>query len=258
MIALLSRTLTVDPAQRPASPRELLAELETCRAQLTSPNESPSRRAGRKWVAALLLAALLAGALVALRRQWQKVAPPALPDKSIAVLPFENRSEDKQDIFFADGIQDDVLTSLVKIKELKVIGRSSIVSYRDTHQRNLRQIGERLGVSHLLEGSVRRVAERVLIQVHLTDTRDGRAIWAERYDRTPADSIGLQGEVAIEIAVALRTKLAPAEKTRLSEKPTNNPEAYALYLKGLAYDHGAAGKEDIIAAERLYVQAVAS
>ena len=116
-----------------------------------------------------------------------------MPEKSIAILPFENLQRRKENAFFADGIQDDVLTSLVQIKDLKVIGGSSVISYRNETARNLREIGKQLNVAHVLEGSVRRIANRILVYVNLTDTRDGRSVWAERYDRTIADSTGLSG-----------------------------------------------------------------
>ena len=120
----------------------------------------------------------------------------AVPEKSIAILPFENRSEDKENAFLADGMQDDMLTSMVQIKDLKVIGGYSVVTYRNAANRNLREIGQQLNVAYVLEGSVRRIANRLLLYVNLTDTRDGRSVWAERYDRTIAESTGLQGELA--------------------------------------------------------------
>ena len=184
-------------------------------------------------------------------------APANIPEKSIAVLPFENRSEDKENAFFADGMQDDVLTSLVKIKDLKVIGRSSVMSYRDGTKRNLREIGQQLDVAHVLEGSVRRVANRVLVHVNLTDTRDGRTVWAERYDRTLADSTGLQGELAADIAGALRATLAPGEKARLQTGTTRNPDAYLFYLRGREYQmRPEVSRDNYLAAENFYKQAV--
>lgn len=131
------------------------------------------------------------------------------------------------------------------------------MSYRDPTRRNLREIGRQLGVAHVLEGDVQRVANRVLIHVNLTNTRDGRAVWAERYDRPLADATGLQNELASGVATALRTQLAPEEKARLSGRPTNNPEAYVFYLQGLAHERASADKDDIIAAERLYTEAIA-
>ena len=156
----------------------------------------------------------------------------SIPAKSIAVLPLDNLSENKEDAFFADGIQDDVLTSLAKIKDLKVISRTSVMSYRNKAARNLREIGKELGVAHVLEGSVRRVANRVLVNVQLIDTASDQHIWAERYDRTLADSITLQGELASEIARALHATLSPEEKARVETKATDNPEAYVFYLRG--------------------------
>ena len=181
-----------------------------------------------------------------------------MPEKSIAILPFENRSEDKENAFLADGMQDDVLTSMVQIKDLKVIGGSSVVTYRDAANRNLREIGQQLNVAYVLEGSVQRIANRLLLYVNLTDTRDGRSVWAERYDRTIADSTGLQGELAADIAGALQATLAPAEKARLQTKTTRNPDAYVLYLRGREYQmRPEVSQDNYLAAENFYKQAVA-
>ena len=179
-------------------------------------------------------------------------SPASIPEKSIAVLPFENLSDDKENSYFAAGIQDDVLTSLAQIHELKVISRTSVMAYQKPDGRNMREIGRALGVANVLEGSVRRTGNRVLVSVQLIDARNDRHLWAERYDRTVADSIGLQGELATQIAAALKATLAPEEKARLGVEPTANSEAYVLYLTAL-------GKEgtDEIAAEQLYVQATA-
>jgi TolB-like protein/Tfp pilus assembly protein PilF len=236
-----------------------------------SPNESPARRKGHKLTALTVVVALAAVALFAFRFSRQNTipadaniqAPTSMPvmslERSIAVLPLENLSDDKENAFFADGIQDDILTSVAKIRELKVISRTSVSQYRGAGAiRNLREVARELGVENILEGSVRRVGNRVLVNVQLIDARHDRHIWAERYDRTLTDSIGLQGEVATEIAAALRAKLAPEEKTRLEAKPTDNPEAYALYLKARGRE-GAVNRsvEDTIAAEQLYAQAIA-
>ena len=159
-------------------------------------------------------------------------AVPAIPDKSIAVLPFENRSAEKDDAFLADGLQDDVLASLSKIKDLKVIARSSVMAYRgEAVAGKLREIGQLLQVSHVLQGSVRRAADRVLINVQLSDTRDDRQVWSQRYERTLADALSLQGELAVEIARQLQATLTPMEKTAFASKPTENPDAYLLYLR---------------------------
>jgi TolB-like protein/Flp pilus assembly protein TadD len=159
----------------------------------------------------------------------------------------------------SDGLQDDILTSLAKIGELKVISRTSVSQYhgRDAAL-NLREIGRALGVDHILEGSVRRVGNRVLVNVQLIDARNDRHLWAERYDRTLADSLGLQGELATQIAMALQTRLAPEEKANLSTRPTGNAGAYALYLRALGRERAVnQSTEDVIAAERLYAEAIA-
>ncbi|MGI8432716.1 MAG: adenylate/guanylate cyclase domain-containing protein, partial [Chthoniobacterales bacterium] len=183
---------------------------------------------------------------------------PKIPAKSIAVLPLENFSDDKANAFFADGIQDDLLASLAKIKDLKVISRTSVMSYRDKATRNLKQIGRELGVANVLEGSVRRVADRVLLNVQLIDTATDQHIWAERYDRTLADSITLQGELASEIARALQSTLSPQEKARVETKPTDNPDAYVAYLRGREVQlRPETSRENYLSAIEFYRQAIA-
>ncbi|MGI8431299.1 MAG: FlgO family outer membrane protein, partial [Chthoniobacterales bacterium] len=172
----------------------------------------------------------------------------AIPEKSIAVLPFEDLSDNRDRSGFGAGIQEDLLTSLAQIHDLKVISRTSVRAYQKADDRNIRAIGRALGVAKLLEGTVRRAGDRVLVNVQLIDARTDRHLWAEHYDRTVADAIGLQGELATQIAAALKATLAPEEKARLGVKPTANSEAYVLYLTAL-------GKGDEIAAEKLYVQA---
>src|SRR5205085_9309558 len=183
--------------------------------------------------------------------------PVAAAEKSIAVLPFENLSAEKDDAFFADGIQDDVLASLGKIKDLKVIARSSVMIYRGAAVGgNLLEIGQALRVSHLLQGSVRRGANRVVINVALIDTRNDNQVWSQHYDRTLNDMLSLQGQLAVEIARELQATLTPNEKTSVATKPTKNPDAYVLYLKALERDRTAASREDGIAADQLYTQAI--
>jgi TolB-like protein/Flp pilus assembly protein TadD len=161
-----------------------------------------------------------------------------LPEKSIAVLPFENYSAEKENAFFADGIQDDLLTNLAKIKALTVISRTSAMKYRNVGARDIKEIGKSLGVVNILEGSVRRQGNRVAVNVQLIDALTDRHIWAHRYDRTIADSLGLEGELATEIAEALRAQLTPDEKVRVAKKPTGNADAYVLYLRALPYEQG--------------------
>jgi TolB-like protein/Tfp pilus assembly protein PilF len=264
LIDMLRRTLALDPTHRPASAREMLAALESCRSSLAMPQAFIRRDRVRKLAALIVTLAIVAAIPVAflLWRQQMRVAANAatpLAEKSIAVLPLENLSADKENAFFADGIQDDILTSLAKISDLKVISRTSVSRYRGAGGiRNLRDVARELGVENILEGSVRREGNRVLVNVQLIDARNDRHLWAERYDRTLADSIGLQGEVAAEIAAALRAKLAPEEKASLAARPTDNPEAYALYLKALGRERALnRANEDLIAAEQLYAQAIA-
>src|SRR2546430_8585641 len=137
---------------------------------------------------------------------------------------------DKENAFFADGIQDDILTSLAKIKDLRVISRTSVMGYRGAAVHSLREIGKALGIANILEGSVRREGNRVVVTVQLIDALKDRHLWANRYDRTLADSLGLQGELAAEIAEALRVTLSPDEKARVETKPTENSEAYVFYF----------------------------
>ncbi len=179
-------------------------------------------------------------------------------EKSIAVLPFQNFSPDKENAFFADGVQDDILTSLAKIKDLRVISRSSVMKFRDTAAENLRQIGKTLGVANVLEGSVRREGDRVVVNVQLVDAQSARQIWANRYDRTLADSLGLQGELASEIADALRATLSTDEQARVTAKPTRNPDAYVFYLRANQISlNPDTLLEDYKTAEQLYMQAIA-
>ena len=154
------------------------------------------------------------------------------PDKSIAVLPFENRSEDKANAYFADGIQDEILTRLSKIADLKVISRTSTQQYQ-SRPANLREIAKQLGVTNFLEGSVQKVGERVRINVQLIRAGANDHLWAEIYDRNLADIFAVQSEVATAIANTLQLKLTGHERTAVAQKPTDNLAAYDAYLRGL-------------------------
>jgi TolB-like protein/Tfp pilus assembly protein PilF len=192
------------------------------------------------------------------RLPFRSESDEAIPEKSIAVLPFANFSADKENAFFADGIQDDILTSLAKIAGLRVISRSSVVQFSGTAVRNLREIGKILGVANVLEGSVRRAGDRVVINVQLIDALHDRHLWANRYDRTLADSLGLQGELAAEIADALRVALNPEERARVEKKPTENADAYVFYLRANQIERNPDTLlEDFKKAEQLYAQAIA-
>ncbi len=182
----------------------------------------------------------------------------ARSEKSIAVLPFENFSAEKENAFFADGIQDDILTSLAQIDGLRVISRTSVMGYRGgKSSHNLRSISKELGVANVLEGSVRREGNRVVVTVQLIDARHDRHLWANRYDRPLADSLGLQGELAAEIADALRVTLSSEEKARVRTKPTGNTDAYVVYLQANQIQRNPDTLlEDFKKAEQLYQQAI--
>ena len=254
VIKLIRRILAADPPARPQSARALLAELENCRTDMQT---TPHRR--RRRTAAVVIGLLVVSLAGLTNYRWRQPPPPAAPprEKSIAVLPFENLSKDEGNAYFAAGIQDDVLTSLAKIHAFKVISRTSAMAYEKPDGRKMREIGRVLGVENVLEGSVRREGNRVLLNVQLIDARQDRHIWAERYDRTEADSIGLQGELATQIAAALEAKLAPEEVARLAVRPTDNPEAYTLYLRALGRERAAnRSTEDLDDAEHLYEEAI--
>jgi TolB-like protein/Flp pilus assembly protein TadD len=216
------------------------------------PSDSIKRSTGRKLDFLIIAALLVVIAVLA----WQRFSPGR--EKSIAVLPFENLSTEKENAFLADGIQNDLLTNLAKIKDLKVISRTSVMKYRNADTRNIQEIGKSLGAANILEGSVRRLGERIAVNVQLIDTRTDRHIWAERYDRKIADAAGIEGELATEIAEALRATLTPEEKIRVEQKPTQNADAFVLYLRALPYEQGPDTLlQDYKRAEQLYSQAIA-
>jgi serine/threonine-protein kinase len=213
----------------------------------------------RKYVLIAAAALLIAVASLGVWLYFKQAAVTSLvPEKTIAVLPFQNFSPDKDNAFFADGVQDDILTSLAKIKDLRVTSRSSVMKFRDAAAQNLRQIAKALGVANVLEGSVRREGDRVVVNVQLVDAQSARQIWANRYDRTLADSLGLQGELATEIADALRATLSTDEQARVIAKPTQNPDAYVFYLRANQISRNPDTLlEDYKTAEQLYMQAIA-
>jgi len=219
--------------------------------------KSVVRKTGRKLDMLIILVLLGVIGFLVFKRYHRGDAPPDSTEKSIAVLPFDNFSDDKENAFFADGIQDDILTSLAKIRDLKVISRTSVMAYRGAGQHNLRQIADALGVANILEGSVRRGENRVVVNVQLIDARTDRHIWGNRYDRQLADSLGLQGELASEIAQELRATLSPEEKVRVETKPTENTDAYVVYLKARALESNPDRLfEDYSVAEQFYSEAI--
>ena len=198
--------------------------------------ESMTRRTGRK-LDFLIIAVLLVviGGLVFQR--LHPTAPPTrwnIPEKSVAVLPFENRSEDKANAYFADGIQDEILTRLAKIADLKVISRTSTQHYKSAPE-NLPEIARQLGVAHIVEGSVQKSGDAVRVNVQLIKAANDTHLWADTYDRRLTDIFSVESEVAKSIADQLRAKLTGQEEQVIAAKPTDNPEAYDAYLRGLAY-----------------------
>jgi serine/threonine protein kinase/tetratricopeptide (TPR) repeat protein len=219
---------------------------------------------GRKWlqrnpttaISAVSLAGLVAAVGMLL---WKSdlVRPP--PPTGIAVLPFENLSNDREDAFFADGVQDDILTKLAKIADLKVISRTSVMGYRG--KQNTREIADALRVSHLLEGSVRKTGAWLHINAQLIDTRNDTHVWAEQYDRDLKEVFAIQSEIAQKVAAQLHAKISPAEKHSIEQPPTADLTAFDLYSRAknllLTATYGNSGKEDLLHAADLLNQSVA-
>jgi TolB-like protein/Tfp pilus assembly protein PilF/class 3 adenylate cyclase len=186
---------------------------------------------------------------------------PAILAKSIAVLPFENLSSDKENAYFTDGVQDEILTDLAKIADLKVISRTSVMLYKSGNPRNLREIGEQLGVAHVVEGSVQRAGNKVRVTAQLVDARTDAHLWAEHYDRPLDDVFAIQSEIARAIADQLQAKLSPSEQTAIEERPTADLEAHDLYLRAIPLTDAAAmsrtRKDDLLQAVDLLNQAIA-
>jgi TolB-like protein len=176
-------------------------------------------------------------------------------DKSIAVLPFENLSDDKENAYFADGIQDDVLTNLSKIGDLKVISRTSVMPYRGKAS-NVREIGKALGVATILEGSVRRIGNRVRVNVQLINAENDEHIWAEDYDRDLTDVFAIQTDLAQKIATELRAKLSPTEKAIIERKPTQNGEAYLAFVQAHNLQGAFEDFDKLKQSEQLYERAI--
>ena len=216
------------------------------------------RRARVRWAevaAALLLLAGIAAAFVLVSKKSAR-STSIVPEKSIAVLPFENRSEDKANAYFADGIQDEILTRLSKIADLKVISRTSTQHYKSAPE-NLPEIAKQLGVAHILEGSVQKSGDAVRVNVQLIKAANDSHLWADTFDRKLTDIFSVESEVAKAIADQLRAKLTGQEEQVIAAKPTDNPEAYDAYLRGLAYtlktDHTPA---NVLGAQKYLKEAV--
>ncbi len=249
--SLLVSMLAREPAARPGV-NELSTKLEAM--------QKPKRAARLLGIAAVLAFAMLVAYFAAPFHISPKSSV-AASEKSIAVLPFENLSRDPDNAFFTDGVQDEILTDLAKVAELKVISRTSVISYRDMSGRNLRKIGQELGVAHLLEGSVQRAGNRVRVNAKLIDARNDAHLWAQTYDRDLADVFAIQSEIAKAIADQLQAKLSPSEKSAIEQPPTADVTAFDLYSRAktliLTTTYNALGTENLNKAVDLLQQALA-
>lgn len=249
--SVVSMCLQKNPAERYQSADEILAALRA----LTS------RPAGQRarWIGLAAVAALFAGLIFFFVRRNESVdrlRPPTAVEKSIAVLPFDNLSADPDNAFLADGLHDDVVTSLAKIKDLKVIARGSVAGYRNVNRiGKLREVGTTLGVAHLLQGSVRRAGNQLVVNVALVDARNQQQEWAQHYERSLDAARRLEGDLVVDIARALRSTLTPGEANDAAAPPTGNSEAYLLYLRARKGETMGIPKQ-LQAAMQLYQQAV--
>ncbi len=230
--------LAKDPSRRPQSAVEVAQRLQLAPGQIRTTG-APGKRSKRKallvgGIAALFVVTLTGLYFGVLKREAKPVAAPAaIPEKSIAVLPFENRSEEKANAYFAEGIQDEILTRLSKIADLKVISRTSTQHYKSAPE-NLSEIARQLGVAHILEGGVQKSGDAVRVNVQLIKASNDSHLWADTFDRKLTDIFSVESEVAKAIADQLRAKLTGREEQEIAAKPTSNPEAYDAYLRGLA------------------------
>jgi TolB-like protein/class 3 adenylate cyclase/Tfp pilus assembly protein PilF len=223
------------------------------------------RVALRRWALGSLALLITVAAIAFLLFRYKRplsTAGLAVPEKSIAVLPFENLSEEKQNAYFADGMQDEILTDLAKIADLKVISRASVTQYKSGVARNLRQIAQELGVANVLEGSVQRAGNRVRVSAQLLDARNDMHLWAEHYDRPLDDVFAIQSEIAKAIADQLRAKLSPSEKVAIEKSPTADLAAFDLYTRAKTLQlrslySGAQTKDNLLQSVELLNQAVA-
>jgi TolB-like protein/Tfp pilus assembly protein PilF len=232
-------------------------------------DKSVTGRTGRKIIALTIALGVMAGGLLVYRLvgtdRWAvrsgidedgRRSAASLPPKSIAVLPFENLSSDKENAYFADGIQDEILTRLAKIGDLKVISRTSTEKYKSAPN-NLREIAQQLGVANILEGSVQKSHEQVRITVQLINALNDAHLWAETYDRNLIDAFAVESDVAQKIASSLAAKLSGAEKQAIAARPTENAEAYQLFLKGRFFWNKRTGA-DLKTAAEFFERAVAT
>jgi serine/threonine protein kinase len=262
---ICAHCLERDPKARYQSAGDLAADMERWlegRPILARPVSLPAQ-AGR-WsrrnpiLTGVAVACLSLGAIVLWLLSQRDASPRKLtaPEKSIAVLPFENRSDDKQNAYFADGVQDEILTDLSKIADLKVISRNSTRSYNPNKPRNSREIGQQLGVAHLLEGSVQRSGNRLRVNVQLIDTRSDSHLWAQTYDRQVADVFTIQSEIAQTIANQLHASISADAKAALNRPPTTDLAANDLYVRAIAFEYQDPKQNALVNATNLLEHAI--
>jgi serine/threonine protein kinase/tetratricopeptide (TPR) repeat protein len=243
--SLIQSMLAFEPASRPGT-AELAARLKHC---------SPEVRSMRRTRAALAVATVVVFGLSVpfLVRQCEK----PLTEKSIAVLPFENLSADPENVHIANGVQDEILTRLASVADLKVINRTSVMQYPSGTARDLRKIGQQLGVARVVEGTVQRAGNRVRVNAQLIDVSANRGLWGQTYDRDVADVFAIQSEIATSIAQQLQARLSPREKTSIQQAPTNDVTAFELYARAKDVLASRNGKASLLEAADLLNQAVA-
>src|SRR5882762_3073320 len=249
--SLLESMLAFEPASRPGT-RELAARLQRC---------SPEVRSVRRTRAALAVAtAVVFGVstlFLAYRSRVENAASNPAADKSIAVLPFQNLSPDPDNVNFTDGVQDEILTRLASLADLKVINRTSVRQYESRAARDLNKIGHQLGVARVVEGSVQRAGNRVRVNAQLIDVSTNRTLWGQTYDRDLADVFAIQSEIATSIARQLQASLSPREKTAIEQAPTNDITAFELYARAKDLLASRNAKANLFEAADVLNQAVA-
>jgi serine/threonine protein kinase/tetratricopeptide (TPR) repeat protein len=260
VVELITWMLKTDPAKRAQSPVALKEKLDKCIAAIDYANQKKRRRSVYTTLGAGALVMIALGASYILQRKpvTSGTASEIVSAKSIAVLPFENLSDEKEHTFFADGVQDDVLTKLAKIADLKVISRTSVMQYRG--KRDMRRIARDLAVVHVLQGTVRRSGTKVHVNAQLVDARTNTHVWAEEYDRDLSDVFAIEAELAQSIASQLQANVSIRETLAIQQRPTPDLVAYDLYTRAknlipLA-GFGESGKQDLLAAADLLNEAV--
>jgi serine/threonine protein kinase/Flp pilus assembly protein TadD len=252
-LALLKSMLAPDPKDRPQSARELLSAVRRCHSKFSAEARSRRKRFGLAAAGAVLvIAAIAIGTWL-----YQHTQSSGQMERSVAVLPFENLSNDKENAYLAEGIQDEILTRLSKIGDLRVISRGSTKQYKSKPE-NLREIAKQLGVAHFLQGSVQKSAGTVRVNVQLIEAVNNSPVWADTIDRALTDILSVESEVAVTVADQLRAKLTGEEAQLIAAKPTDNPQAYDAYLRGLAYTLRSGGFEpaNVIPAQQYLKEAV--